>query len=142
PLSNAAPPKPTQPTPRAGVLFVRVIRARMRVHRASTMSAAKQRLDALLVTRALVPTRAKAKTYIIADLVRSGNVSIDKTGKEFPADLTVTLAEASRFVSRGGEKRQGWLDRFGLDLRGAHLLDVGASTGGFTDCALLAGAAS
>jgi 23S rRNA (cytidine1920-2'-O)/16S rRNA (cytidine1409-2'-O)-methyltransferase len=106
--------------------------------------AKKLRLDELLVARGLAPTRAKAKAYIMAGLVRSGTERLDKPGREYPADpaeFPVALAETSRFVSRGGEKLQGWLDRFPLDLRGAHVLDVGASTGGFTDCALQAGAA-
>jgi 23S rRNA (cytidine1920-2'-O)/16S rRNA (cytidine1409-2'-O)-methyltransferase len=103
--------------------------------------AKKLRLDELLVARGLAPTRAKAKAYVMAGLVRSGTERLDKPGKEYPADFSVSLAETSRFVSRGGEKLQGWIDRFGLDLRGAHVLDVGASTGGFTDCALQAGAA-
>lgn len=108
------------------------------------MSAApikKLRLDDLLVARGLVPSRAKAKACIMAGLVRSGTERLDKPGKEYPADHPLALVEASRFVSRGGDKLQGWLDRFPLDLRGAQVLDVGASTGGFTDCALQAGAA-
>lgn len=104
--------------------------------------AKKLRLDELLVARGLAPTRAKAKAYVMAGVVRSGTERLDKPGKEYPADFPVSLAETSRFVSRGGEKLQGWLDRFPLDLTGAHILDVGASTGGFTDCALQAGAAS
>ena len=110
--------------------------------RVSSPSPKKLRLDELLVARGLAPTRAKAKAYIMAGLVRSGTERLDKPGKEYAADFPVALAETSRFVSRGGEKLQGWLERFPLDLRGAHVLDVGASTGGFTDCALQAGAAS
>jgi 23S rRNA (cytidine1920-2'-O)/16S rRNA (cytidine1409-2'-O)-methyltransferase len=108
----------------------------------SSPSPKKLRLDELLVARGLAPTRAKAKAYIMAGLVRSGTERLDKPGKEYSADFPVALAETSRFVSRGGEKLQGWLERFPLDLRGAHVLDVGASTGGFTDCALQAGASS
>ena len=104
--------------------------------------APKLRLDELLVARGLAPTRAKAKAYVMAGLVRSGTERLDKPGKEYSADFPIALAETSRFVSRGGEKLHGWLERFPLDLRGAHVLDVGASTGGFTDCALQAGAAS
>jgi 23S rRNA (cytidine1920-2'-O)/16S rRNA (cytidine1409-2'-O)-methyltransferase len=108
----------------------------------SAAPAKKIRLDELLVTRGLAPSRAKAKAYIMSGLVRSGTERLDKPGREYPADHPVALVETSRFVSRGGEKLQGWLDHFPLDLRGAHILDVGASTGGFTDCALQAGAAS
>jgi len=107
-----------------------------------SVPAKKLRLDELLVARGLAPTRAKAKAYVMAGLVRSGTERLDKPGKEYSTDFPVALAETSRFVSRGGEKLQGWLDRFPLDLTGAHILDVGASTGGFTDCALQAGAAS
>lgn len=102
----------------------------------------KLRLDELLVVRGFAPTRAKAKALVMAGQVRSGTERLDKPGKEYPVDMAVALADVGRFVSRGGEKLQGWLERFGLDLRGAHVLDVGASTGGFTDCALQAGAVS
>lgn len=74
--------------------------------------------------------------------VRHGTERLDKPGKEYPAEFDLVVDQPPRFVSRGGEKLQGALEAFGLDLRGAHVLDVGASTGGFTDCALQAGAAS
>ncbi|MEI6861570.1 MAG: TlyA family RNA methyltransferase [Verrucomicrobiota bacterium] len=102
---------------------------------------AKLRLDELLVARGLVASRAQAKALIMAGRVLHGTERLDKPGKEFPTDIVLTVEQAPRFVSRGGEKLQGWIDRFGTDLRGAHVLDVGASTGGFTDCALQAGAA-
>ena len=73
--------------------------------------------------------------------VLRGTERLDKPGKEFPADLDLTIEQPPRFVSRGGEKLAGAIERFALDLKGAHVLDVGASTGGFTDCALQAGAA-
>jgi 23S rRNA (cytidine1920-2'-O)/16S rRNA (cytidine1409-2'-O)-methyltransferase len=73
--------------------------------------------------------------------VLRGTERLDKPGKEFPDDVELTLEQPPRFVSRGGEKLQAALEHFALDLRGAHVLDVGASTGGFTDCALQAGAA-
>src|SRR5688572_32176575 len=105
------------------------------------MSTAKCRLDELLVTRGLAPTRAQAKALIMSGRVLRGTERLDKPGKEFPEDLELTVEQPPRFVSRGGEKLQGALERFALDLKGAHVLDVGASTGGFTDCALQAGAA-
>jgi 23S rRNA (cytidine1920-2'-O)/16S rRNA (cytidine1409-2'-O)-methyltransferase len=108
----------------------------------STAPAKKLRLDELLVARGLAPTRAKAKAYVMAGLVRSGTERLDKPGKEYAGDFPLTLVQTDRFVSRGGEKLQGWLDRFPLKLIGSNVLDVGASTGGFTDCALQAGAAS
>ncbi len=102
---------------------------------------AKIRLDELLVSRGLTASRAQAKALIMTGRVRHGTERLDKPGKEFPADLPLTVEQPPRFVSRGGEKLQGWLERFGTGLHGAHVLDVGASTGGFTDCALQAGAA-
>ncbi len=77
----------------------------------------------------------------MAGRVLHGTERLEKPGKEYPADLELRLEQVPRFVSRGGEKLDGFLRQFGVDLRGAHLLDVGASTGGFTDCALQAGAA-
>ncbi len=103
--------------------------------------AKKQRLDELLVARGLADSRSQAKALIMSGRVLHGTTRLDKPGKEFPGDLDLVVEQPPRFVSRGGEKLQGFVDRFGLDLRGAHLLDVGASTGGFTDCALQAGAA-
>lgn len=72
--------------------------------------------------------------------VLHGTTRLDKPGKEFPNDLDLVVEQPPRYVSRGGEKLHGFIEKFSLDLRGAHLLDVGASTGGFTDCALQAGA--
>ena len=106
------------------------------------MPAAKQRLDELLVTRGLSPTRAQAKALIMSGRVRHGTDRLDKPGKAYAADFELTIDQPPRFVSRGGEKLAAFLERFPLDLTGVHLLDVGASTGGFTDCALQAGAAS
>jgi 23S rRNA (cytidine1920-2'-O)/16S rRNA (cytidine1409-2'-O)-methyltransferase len=104
-------------------------------------SARRVRLDELLVMRGLAASRAQAKALIMAGRVLHGTTRLDKPGKEFPDDLAIALEQHPRFVSRGGEKLAGALERFALDLRGAHVLDVGASTGGFTDCALQAGAA-
>ncbi len=105
------------------------------------MSTSKQRLDELLVARGLAETRSQAKALIMSGRVRRGTERLDKPGKEFPPDVDLAVDQPPRFVSRGGEKLQGFLDRFPQDLTGAHVLDVGASTGGFTDCALQAGAA-
>ena len=101
----------------------------------------KLRLDELLVARGLAESRAQAKALIMTGRVRHGTERLDKPGKEFPADLELILEQPPRFVSRGGEKLVAALEHFALDLRGAHVLDVGASTGGFTDCVLQAGAA-
>ena len=101
----------------------------------------KVRLDELLVRRGLAATRAQAKTLIMAGRVRHGTGRLEKPGHEVPADLEVVLDQPPRFVGRGGEKLAAFLERWGVDVRGAHGLDVGASTGGFTDCLLQAGAA-
>lgn len=105
------------------------------------MSAPKLRLDELLLSRGLTESRAQAKALIMSGRVLRGTERLDKPGKEFPTDVELTIEQPPRFVSRGGEKLQGAIERFALNLAGAHVLDVGASTGGFTDCALQAGAA-
>jgi 23S rRNA (cytidine1920-2'-O)/16S rRNA (cytidine1409-2'-O)-methyltransferase len=102
----------------------------------------KQRLDELLVTRGLSPTRAQAKALIMSGRVRHGTDRLDKPGKDYPADFEVTVDQPPRFVSRGGEKLAAFLEKFPISFEGKHVLDVGASTGGFTDCMLQAGAVS
>ncbi len=101
----------------------------------------KIRLDELLVLRGLAESRAQAKALIMSGRVLRGTERLDKPGKDFPEDIELTVEQPPRFVSRGGEKLAAALEAFALDLRGAHVLDVGASTGGFTDCSLQAGAA-
>ena len=101
----------------------------------------KIRLDELLVQRGLAETRSQAKALVMAGRVRRGTERLDKPGQDFPADADLSVEQPPRFVSRGGEKLSAALAAFALDLTGAHVLDVGASTGGFTDCALQAGAA-
>jgi len=103
---------------------------------------AKLRLDELVVARGWAESRSQAKALIMAGRVLRGTERLDKPGREFPADADLRLAEAPRFVSRGGEKLAAALAGFSIDFRGAHVLDLGASTGGFADCALQAGAVS
>ena len=99
------------------------------------------RLDELLVQRGLSETRAQAKALIMAGRVRRGTERLDKPGKDYPDDLAdLIIDQPPRFVSRGGEKLAAFIEHFGIDCRGLHALDVGASTGGFTDCMLQAGA--
>lgn len=100
----------------------------------------KLRLDELLVDRGLAESRAQAKALIMSGRVRHGTERLDKPGKEFEVDFDVSIDQPPRFVSRGGEKLAAALTEFALDVRGAHVLDVGASTGGFTDCVLQNGA--
>lgn len=110
-----------------------------------TRSTARVRADALLVTRGLAETRAKAQALIMAGKVTSGPVRIDKPGMLLAPDAPVELAASQKFVSRGGDKLEHALAEFttlGLDVVGKRCLDVGASTGGFTDCLLQRGAAN
>ena len=106
------------------------------------VAATKQRLDELLVARGLSPTRAQAKALIMSGRVRHGTERLDKPGKDYPLDFDITVDQPPRFVSRGGEKLAAFLEEFPVDFSGKHVLDVGASTGGFTDCMLQAGAVS
>lgn len=101
----------------------------------------KLRLDELLVARGLVESRAQAKALIMGGRVKRGTERLDKPGKEYAVDTPLELEQPPRFVSRGGEKLSAFLDAFPMDLKGSTVLDVGASTGGFTDCMLQAGAA-
>lgn len=100
------------------------------------------RLDELLLQRGLAESRARAQALILAGRVSHGTARLEKPGRAVPEDLEVTVAQPSRFVSRGGEKLVAALAHFALDLQGTQVLDVGASTGGFTDCVLQAGAAA
>lgn len=102
----------------------------------------KRRLDEILVARGLAESRTQAKALIMSGRVFSGTERLDKPGREYPEDGAFSVAQPPRFVSRGGEKLQAALEAFRVDPRGLAVLDVGASTGGFTDCVLQAGAAS
>ena len=102
----------------------------------------KRRLDEILVARGLAESRTQAKALIMSGRVFSGTERLDKPGREYPEGGDFSVTRPPRFVSRGGEKLQAALDAFRLDPRGLAVLDVGASTGGFTDCVLQAGAAS
>lgn len=100
----------------------------------------KERIDALLVLRGLCDSREQAKRLILAGEVRSGDRVMDKPGVKVAVDLPLELREKPRFVGRGGLKLEGALEAFGIDPAGWVCLDVGASTGGFTDCLLQRGA--
>ncbi len=105
------------------------------------MPARGVRLDRLLVDRGLVPSRERARRLIMAGEVLVGGHPVTKAGTTVAADAELRLrAPASPYVSRGGEKLAGALDAFALDVAGLVALDVGASTGGFTDCLLRRGA--
>jgi 23S rRNA (cytidine1920-2'-O)/16S rRNA (cytidine1409-2'-O)-methyltransferase len=100
----------------------------------------KLRLDELLVHLGLVETRSKAKSLIIAGKVLVNEVPADKPGHVYPVDCNIRLKESLPFVSRGGFKLQKALLDFQVDVKDKVCLDVGASTGGFTDCLLQSGA--
>src|SRR5215813_4376499 len=101
----------------------------------------KERLDKLLVTRGLAETRAKAQSLILAGQVFSGQQRLDKAGHLVPIEIELTIREPMPFVSRGGLKLAAALDHFSIEVVGRVCLDIGASTGGFTDCMLQRGAA-
>ena len=103
---------------------------------------AKKRIDELLVEQGLADSRSQAKALVLAGKVRLGTERLDKPGRTLAADARLTVEQPPRFVSRGGDKVEGFLKQFDIDVTGRHLLDVGASTGGFTDCCLQRGAIS
>jgi 23S rRNA (cytidine1920-2'-O)/16S rRNA (cytidine1409-2'-O)-methyltransferase len=100
----------------------------------------KRRIDLILVERELAPTRAQAQALILAGKVFTGDRRIDKAGTELDPSIELIVREPERFVSRGGHKLEGALDALGCHVEGAVCADVGASTGGFTDCLLQRGA--
>lgn len=106
--------------------------------------AAKVRADVLLLARGLAASRAAAQAQILAGQVHTASARVDKPGALLREDEELFVRGGPRFVSRGGEKLDGALAAFGaegLDVRGLSCADVGASTGGFTDCLLQRGAA-
>ncbi|WP_210493434.1 TlyA family RNA methyltransferase [Patulibacter sp. SYSU D01012] len=107
---------------------------------------AKLRLDTLLHERGLYPSRSAAAAAVLAGAVRLGGAKVNpharplKPGLQVDDDVEIETAEQARYVSRGGVKLENALDALGVDVAGRHGLDVGASTGGFTDCLLQRGA--
>lgn len=103
---------------------------------------AKRRADQLLVDQGLAETRARAQALILAGLVSANGRRIDKPGTALAPDTPLALAGRDHpWVSRGGVKLAFALDHFAIDVKGAIALDIGASTGGFTDVLLARGAA-
>ena len=101
----------------------------------------KVRLDILLVERGLAESRAKAQALIMAGQVRINGQTALKAATAIEPDSKLTIDSGPRFVSRGGEKLEAALEAFKVDVNGVTCADVGASTGGFTDCLLQRGAA-
>jgi 23S rRNA (cytidine1920-2'-O)/16S rRNA (cytidine1409-2'-O)-methyltransferase len=104
-------------------------------------SVSKIRLDCLLVERGFFDSREKAQRAILAGEVSIGGHRSDKPGTRVPSDCALEIQQKNRFVSRGGLKLEAALAHFGVDPAGLVCVDVGASTGGFTDCLLQHGAA-
>ena len=105
------------------------------------MKPRKERLDVLVVERGLAESRTKAQALILAGQVVVDDQRVDKPGTLVPVEAELRLkGEVLPYVSRGGLKLKGALERFGLDVRGKVAADIGASTGGFTDCLLQEGA--
>jgi 23S rRNA (cytidine1920-2'-O)/16S rRNA (cytidine1409-2'-O)-methyltransferase len=100
----------------------------------------KQRLDSLLVARGLAENRSKAQAMIMAGEVTVDGAMLTKAGCLVAPDAEISLKQKLPYVSRGGLKLEYALKEFGIDVSGLACLDVGASTGGFTDCLLQQGA--
>lgn len=104
--------------------------------------ASKIRLDELLLVRGLANSRSQAKALILAGKVKLATQRLDKPGRSLPEYSNISVESAPRFVSRGGQKLEKYLEAFNIEVEGLHILDIGASTGGFTDCCLQRGAVS
>lgn len=105
------------------------------------MKGEKLRLDVLLVERGLVETREKAKRLIMEGIVFSNDERLDKPGMKVPASIPITIkGNKMPYVSRGGYKLEKALREFPVTVKNKVMIDIGASTGGFTDCALQNGA--
>ena len=98
------------------------------------------RLDLLLVERGFFDSREKAQRAILAGGIYVNDLLVDKAGTRFPEDAAIEVRQKDRYVSRGGLKLEAALDAFQINPTGRTCLDVGASTGGFTDCLLQHGA--
>lgn len=102
---------------------------------------AKERVDALLVSQGLCDSREQAKRLIMAGEVLCGTERVNKPSQKVAADADLKVKERPRYVGRGGFKMEGALKSFAIDPTGLTCADLGASTGGFTDCLLQHGAA-
>lgn len=100
----------------------------------------KQRADLLLVEQGLVDSRSRAQALILAGEVFAGDVRVEKSGTELPEGTELRIRNQQKYVSRGGLKLEGALEDFQLDPSGLRAADLGASTGGFSDCLLQRGA--
>jgi 23S rRNA (cytidine1920-2'-O)/16S rRNA (cytidine1409-2'-O)-methyltransferase len=103
---------------------------------------ARTRLDVALVEQGLAESRSRAQALIMAGRVSVDGVVVDKAGTPVAQGASLSVEQPPRYVSRGGEKLETALERFRIDVTGERCLDVGSSTGGFTDCLLQHGAAA
>jgi 23S rRNA (cytidine1920-2'-O)/16S rRNA (cytidine1409-2'-O)-methyltransferase len=106
------------------------------------MASEKKRLDEVVVDRGWSESRSQARALIMAGKIWQGTERMTKPGVRVPVDVDLHLESPPRFVGRGGEKLEAFIDHFGLEIKGLDVLDIGASTGGFTDCLLQRGAGS
>lgn len=104
----------------------------------------RERIDKLMVERGLAESRTKAQAMVMAGVVLANDQRVEKSSESFPPDVAIRVKgagdAASRYVGRGGLKLEAALREFGVNVQGLLCLDVGASTGGFTDCLLQHGA--
>ncbi|MBO5751317.1 MAG: TlyA family RNA methyltransferase [Kiritimatiellae bacterium] len=100
----------------------------------------KTRLDLALVERGLALSRARAQALVMEGKVRVSGQTETKSSRQVDADTEITVEAPQRFVSRGGEKLEGAFERWNIDVKDLDCIDVGSSTGGFTDCLLQHGA--
>jgi 23S rRNA (cytidine1920-2'-O)/16S rRNA (cytidine1409-2'-O)-methyltransferase len=105
-----------------------------------TEKAKNSRLDLFLVERGFFPSREQARRAIMAGEIRVGDAVVDKASAKVASDAAVSVQGGPRYVGRGGLKLEGALTHFGIRVNGLTALDIGASTGGFTDCLLQQGA--
>ncbi len=101
----------------------------------------KERIDVLMAEKGLAPSREMAKRLIMEGQVYIGEQRIDKPGTTVDAEAEIIVRETAKYVSRGGLKLEKAISSFNIDLNGKNCMDIGASTGGFTDCMLQNGAA-
>lgn len=101
----------------------------------------KLRADIAMVQRGLAPSREKAQRAIMAGLVRINDRPLNKPGETVRPDDVLTITASEKYVSRGGYKLEGAIQDFNLQIKGKVIIDIGSSTGGFTDCLLQNGAA-
>lgn len=128
------------PSPNNSAAAPRVDSSPATAQNSRAMAAQRERLDELVVRRGLAPSRSQARALIMAGRVRHGTEVLDKAGHRVAADLEIDVVRPPQYVSRGAEKLAGWFAAYPWPVAGKRFLDVGASTGGFTDYLLQEGA--